>query len=103
MAAGGQGQSYVMEKITKKFLAYWNDQNQGHDYYFQFTKNTGHLFNSQYRIIYYLDQLHISYPFYLELWAVCTILIKNFKSWLENPKMHPDLVASMETPSNKKC
>ena len=38
MAAGGQGQSYVMEKITQKFLAYWNDQNQDHDYYFQFHK-----------------------------------------------------------------
>ena len=36
MAAGGKGKTQVMEKIARKFAAYWNDKNKIHGFYFAY-------------------------------------------------------------------
>lgn len=46
MAAGGKGKTKVMEKIARKFAAYWNDKNKIHNFYFAFHSIVAHLYNT---------------------------------------------------------
>ena len=46
MAAGGEGQSYVMKNITTKLVSYWSDRNKIHEFYFHFHSIVADLYNS---------------------------------------------------------